>query len=122
METASGIWLKPDSSFEFFYSYGAIDRTGTGTWRPDEKDSSRIILNSRPRPAVDFALVKSTHTNDTVTSIQISDKNEMLLSYMHIRAHTPNGIVDNTTDSHGGWTMPKQPVTKIDILFELCPE
>ena len=32
-EMASGFNIKPDSTFEFFFSYGALDRFGTGTWQ-----------------------------------------------------------------------------------------
>ena len=30
METASGFRLNADSSFDFFFSYGALDRSGKG--------------------------------------------------------------------------------------------
>jgi hypothetical protein len=122
METASGILLNPDGSFEFFYSYGAVDREGKGTWRHDSIDSNKIILNSRPRPPKDFALLDSGHSMGPVSIIQISHQNTMLLSYMYIRAHTAQGSVEKRADSHGTFTMAKQPVQKIEILFELCPE
>ncbi len=33
METASGFKLNEDNTFEFFFSQGALDRTGSGTWQ-----------------------------------------------------------------------------------------
>ena len=33
METASGFQLSADSGFQFFYSYGALDRFGKGKWK-----------------------------------------------------------------------------------------
>src|SRR5450432_943541 len=53
METASGFLLKPDSSFQFFFSYGALDRHGSGKWAVKE---NKLILNSAARPEYDFAL------------------------------------------------------------------
>ena len=47
METASGFKLNPDSSFQFFFSYGALDRMGSGKWTVR---GNELILNSRPRP------------------------------------------------------------------------
>ena len=35
METASGFKLNPDSTFQFFFSYGALDRSGSGTWKQE---------------------------------------------------------------------------------------
>ena len=37
-EVGSGFLLKPDSTFQFFFSYGALDRQGSGTWRIKEKE------------------------------------------------------------------------------------
>jgi hypothetical protein len=36
METASAILLKPDHTFEIFFSYGAMDRQGSGKWALDQ--------------------------------------------------------------------------------------
>src|ERR1051325_4784902 len=44
METASGIQLNKDSTFQFYFSYGALDRYGSGKWSV-QKDN--IILDSK---------------------------------------------------------------------------
>ena len=43
METASVIQLNPDFTFKFFYSYGALDRYGSGKWAIED---NIIELNS----------------------------------------------------------------------------
>ncbi|GAO43494.1 hypothetical protein [Flavihumibacter petaseus] len=53
-EVASAFRLKPDSTFEFFFSYGALDRTGTGRW---SVAGGRIVFQSRPWPGSDFRLL-----------------------------------------------------------------
>ena len=35
METGSGLMLRPDCSFEWFFSYGALDLAAKGRWQPD---------------------------------------------------------------------------------------
>jgi hypothetical protein len=51
METASGFKINEDSSFEFYFSYGALDRYGSGKW--NIKNDS-IILNSKLFPRERF--------------------------------------------------------------------
>ena len=51
METGSGFKLNKDSSFQFFYSYGALDRYGSGKWK---LENHKIILNSKPYPGQRF--------------------------------------------------------------------
>jgi len=121
-EMASELVLKPDHSFEFLYSYGAVDRGGKGHWEIDKNDSSRIILNSAKRPLWDFALLSTKNTNDDRTVIKITDPNKMLLSYVSARIHTANNVIEKRSDREGYIIIPKQPITKIELLFELCPE
>ena len=42
-ETAAGFKINKDSTFEFFFSYGALDRSGSGTWA---YKSGRVLFNS----------------------------------------------------------------------------
>src|SRR5687768_17783125 len=56
METASGFKLNTDSTFEFFYTYGALDRYGSGTWKQVD---NIVTFNSRTQPGRDFAILKS---------------------------------------------------------------
>src|ERR1700754_5195768 len=71
MEMASGLLLKPDSTFEFFFSYGAMDRGGSGNWQWNEKDSS-VILNTLNRHAADYALINSRKGTENLTVIRIT--------------------------------------------------
>ncbi|MBS1598000.1 MAG: hypothetical protein JST75_07225 [Bacteroidetes bacterium] len=119
METASVLELKPDSSFDFFYSYGAVDRYGTGKWSMHDNE---IILNSRKRPAIDFKMIESKITSDSVVAIQIIEKNKMLLSYVQCVISTSSGEYEISTNSDGVATFPRQSLTKISLLFRLCPD
>lgn len=121
METASGLLLKPDGTFEFFFSYGAVDRGGSGKWEWNEK-SNVIILNTTDRHDADYALVQSRKDTGKLTIMRVTDPNQMLLRYTQFRVHTANGIIEGETDANGYFSMPQQPVKKIELLFQLCPE
>ncbi len=119
METASVIELKPDSSFEFFFSQGALDRYGRGKWIV--KDSS-IVLNSAARPAKDFALLSSKTTPGNFTTVALVEKNTMILPYTEVTLRAGNKTLKQTTNSHGEVHFPKQAVSSISLLFTLCPD
>ena len=119
METASVFELKPDSSFEFFFSQGSLDRYGKGTWH---KEADSIVFNSRPRPDKDFAMVSSKTTTDNFVTVKLVEKNTMILPYTEVTIKTGDKVLRQTTDSHGEVHFPKQSVTIISLLFRLCPD
>ena len=81
MEVGSGILLKDDYTFQMFFSYGALDKTGEGTWK---KQGDFVILNSGTRPANDFKMISSKKKGSGIT-IQVSDANTNILRYMACR-------------------------------------
>ena len=119
METASGFKLNSDSTFEFFFSYGALDRYGSGTWKVE---NGNIIFNSRPQPDKDFVLIKSAKVPGNQTTLKIVDQNEMIVRY--VNATFTNGInrIEENTDSEGLIRLPKQPIDSIDLIFTICPD
>jgi hypothetical protein len=120
METASVFELKPDSSFEFFFSQGALDRGGKGKWTV--KDGKLILNSTDKRPAKDFALVNSKTVPGNFTIIKMVDKNTMILSYTDVTIKTPGGILQQSTSSQGEIRFPKKNATDISLLFRLCPD
>lgn len=120
METVSVFDLKPDSSFEFFFSQGALDRGGKGKWTI--KDGKLILNSTDKRPARDYALVSSKKVAGDFTVIKMVDKNTMILSYSDVSIKTPAGNLQESTDSRGEVQFPKKNVTEISLLFRLCPD
>ncbi|MBX2922435.1 MAG: hypothetical protein KF746_09610 [Chitinophagaceae bacterium] len=121
-EVASQLWLKEDGSFEFFFSYGAVDRTGKGRWTVNATDSGRLVLNSETRPSRDFALTASSKTKDRLVTIKINDPNTAVLPFVLARLHTTTGVVEKRADSKGYITVPLQSINKIEIALELCAD
>lgn len=119
METASAILLKPDSTFELYFSYGAMDRQGHGKWR---LENGKILLNSRPRPQLDFALVTSKASADDFITIKIVDSNAQILPFFEASIKTPEGEKYGRMNQEGIYQIPKTKVTAIDLFFTMAPE
>ena len=119
METASGFQLKPDSTFQFFYSYGIQDRFGRGRWTVQ---NDQIILNSRTRPDLDFKLLEEKTIADDSITIVIKDANEALLRYVQCRIQTKNGIREQKTNNEGYAKFKKEPADSLALLLTICPD
>lgn len=119
-EMASGFQLKADSTFEFYFSYGALDRYGTGKWN---FINNKIILNSKPRPGNDFKLVNSSRTNNDFVTVHIQEKNTMLLPFVYAFGNTlKEGEYPTKADSHGMIKLPANNLDTLHLLFEFTPE
>ncbi|MBK7428949.1 MAG: hypothetical protein IPI60_18960 [Saprospiraceae bacterium] len=57
MEMASAFKFNPDFTFEFYYSYGAVDRQAAGTYK---LDGNNIILTSDKAAGLDFHIIKES--------------------------------------------------------------
>ena len=118
-EVGSGFLLMPDSTFQFFFSYGALDREGSGTWVLKDK---RITLNSRRRPDHDFAVKSSKKSDDNFITIRITDNNTQLLKYVYAKMEFTDTIMEGMTDQRGEIQFPKKEVKNLSLVFQFCPE
>lgn len=119
MEVASGFLLKPDSTFQFFFSYGALDREGSGRWRVK---NSQIILNSRPKPSADFALIKSKIVDNDFTTIKIIGDNKNFLRYVYGHLKFSDTTIEENSNEEGELKIPRKGVENISLVFEFSPE
>jgi hypothetical protein len=119
METASAILLKPDSTFELYFSYGAMDRQGHGKWQFED---GKVVLNSRPKPETDFALVTSKATPDEFTTVKIVDSNQQILPFFETLIRSGAGEKYGKMSQEGIFQIPKARTNGIDLFFTLAPE
>jgi hypothetical protein len=119
METASAFALKADSTFEFYYSYGAVDRYGKGKWY--QKGDS-IVLNSDEKHTSNFKLVKSEQHPGKDLTIKFSNPDRNLLSYLSCLARSSKEQDFGRTDNNGIATIPLKSADSLYVVFELCPE
>lgn len=119
-EMVSGFQLKADSTFEFYFSYGALDRYGAGKWN---FINNKIILNSKPYPGNDFKLISSSNTSNDFVIINIEEKNSMLLPYVYAFGNRlKEGDYPVKADSHGMIRLSATNLDTLHLLFEFTPE
>lgn len=74
-EMAAGFTFRADSTFQFFFTYGAADRSAIGTWKAR---GDTLFLKSRKEAGKDFKTVKESPKGNGYT-LQISDPNPFLI-------------------------------------------
>jgi len=118
-ETASGFKLSPDGAFRFFFTYGAVDRYGSGHWTID---NDHVLLQSRPWVGNDFAGVDSKVVNENFITTKIVGGNPVLIR--HVFFSLRNGETGSwiKTNERGEAAFPLQPVTNVSMVFEFCQE
>jgi hypothetical protein len=118
-EMASGFLFRPDGSFQFFFTYGAMDRFGSGKW---VQNDGQLVLNSRTKPPYDFALVDSKLQSHDFINIKMDSANPSLLR--HVFCSLQNGVEGTwkQMSQYGDVQFPKQPVETISLILEFCPE
>lgn len=119
METASGFKLNEDSTFEFFFIYGALDRYGMGTWLVK---NGKLYLNSRSKPDQDFILLNSQQVPGDSTTIKITDNNPILSRYVHGSIKNGKQVNHASADEQGIVKFPGRAADSISLVFEFCPE
>ncbi|HTE34296.1 MAG TPA: hypothetical protein VK666_28145 [Chryseolinea sp.] len=119
METGSGFKLEADSTFQFFFSYGALDREGKGTWTVKNET---VVFNSAPRPGNDFALSGSKQTKDDSIIIKIIDSSGFFLSHVYCMLQSGEKKAEGVSNKEGIIKFPKQHINSLTLIFEFCPE
>ncbi|MBL0339831.1 MAG: hypothetical protein IPP71_02310 [Bacteroidetes bacterium] len=118
-ETASGFKLDADSTFEFFFSQGALDRTGSGKW---SIESDIITLNSPGKASNGFFIQKSEKTTKNKISVLVKEPNAMLLSFIYIRLKSNIETEFLKLGTDGSMELEAMDFSGIEFYFEICPE
>ncbi|GAB2828446.1 hypothetical protein [Ferruginibacter profundus] len=118
METASGFKLNTDNSFEFFFSYGALDRSGAGHWK---QEGNTIIFNSNKQQQ-DYTLLQSKKIPAKGITLQISGSNAQVnqLLYAIVKSGTKEETVKADSNGRMHFNMPA--ADSVVLLFEWCPD
>lgn len=119
-EMASGFLLQPDHQFQFFFSYGALDRQARGEWR---LEGDQVIFNSGKWPGADYTIVRSSQGHpDEGILVQLDHPNPMLAAYLHLSLS--GGQADSWLQFRGQGELRLEPqdFESLAIQFEFCPE
>ncbi|HRH65000.1 MAG TPA: hypothetical protein PLU53_01755 [Bacteroidia bacterium] len=119
MEIASGFRLNADSTFNFFYSYGALDRGGNGTWSVED---SVVLFNSKSRAGDAFLLSKSNKTKAGGLTVRIDDPNPFFKRYVHGFVKGKGGEEEQSSDHDGMLRFQQSACDSLLMMMEFCPE
>jgi len=118
-EMASGFLFRPDGSFQFFFTYGAMDRFGSGKW---VLNNGQVILQSRPKPPSDFTLVNSQSEAHDFITIKMESANPALLPYVYCSLENGADGSWKPMNQYGEVQFPKQALNSVSLILEFCPE
>lgn len=117
-ETGAGFRFLENGQFEFFFSYGALDRQGSGNW---VLEGDNLILNSAEGVS-DFLPGPSSKNSDSLVLIRITGGNNSINPFFTARIHTGDKIQKATARGTGELYFHPARVDRISIQFEFCPE
>jgi hypothetical protein len=114
-EMVAGFLFEKTGKFEFFYSYGAVDRNATGSFTV-KNDS--LFLKSDKIAGKDFT-IKSETKKGKGYSIKVVDKNSYLVRGVRCIFFYDNGkAIEEVTDENGEY---KTDLTKVDKIYLMHP-
>ena len=117
-EMASGFRFNSDSTFQFFYIYGASDRQASGTYKTD---GNNIILSGTKAPGNDFSLVQKKNSGSGVT-VSITDKNKMLTKSVVCLFSNGQDTVIAETNSDGIAVADMPDCKEIQLIHNYFPD
>lgn len=118
-ETASGFQLKPNYTFTFFFTYGGLDRYGSGRW---SQEKNTIVFNSRIKPARNFKLLSARRVNDNFVTVKFTDNNPAIVRNIECILYTPRGRQKLFTGNDGVVKFPKNTVDSLQVFSPLFPD
>jgi len=118
-ETAAGFLLKKDSTFEYFYTEGALDRYAKGVWISDGK---KIVFNTGPAHPSDYKLITKSVNPANNFVVRIVEVNKILQRYVFVTAFAKGVETTVQTNNEGLAMFPSKQVDSIRLKFQFCPE
>lgn len=117
-EMVAGFNFSADSKFEFFYSYGAVDRTASGTF---SVEGDTLKLKSNKEAGKDFT-VTTQSKQGTGYSIKFEHANQYLLHHILCVFFIGDKKEEVYTDNNGGVKVDFPHCDKIFVQHSLFPD
>jgi hypothetical protein len=118
-EVGSGLRFNADNTFDFFFSYGAVDRIAAGTWH---QKGDRLILEGPPKPEKDFVLVNSKKSGGRQLTIRITNPNRNYLSGIYCIIETAAGQLEGRSDQDGLIVIETTGVKQFNLVHSYFPD
>ena len=117
-ELVASFKFSPGNKFDFFYSYGAMDRTATGTF---SITGDTLHIKSDKEPGKDFT-IKSESKSGAGNHIQFEGADKYLLSNIRCSFFTGDQRRDEFTDMEGVIDIDLDHCDKIFVFHQLFPD
>ncbi|MEO6229909.1 MAG: hypothetical protein ABJB11_12150 [Ferruginibacter sp.] len=117
-EMVAAFNFSTNNKFDFFYSYGAVDRTATGSF---SIAGDTLKLKSDKEAGKDFT-IKSESKAGTGYRLQFEDANKYLLSNIRCSFFTGEERRDEFTDNNGVINIDLALCDKIYVFHQLYPD
>jgi hypothetical protein len=117
-ELVASFYFPDQERFEFFYSYGAADRTATGTYT---LDGTTVKLKSDKAAGNDFTIIRQEKRGGPIT-IKVTDPNPMLAEYVRALYFVNGQQLDTICNRMQEIIIPETPVGKIYLQHQLFPD
>jgi hypothetical protein len=123
-EMATGFNIKSDSTFEFFFSYGALERTGFGTWKKtiSMTGDTVLVLNSEAGKKPPLSVAKSSHKKENETAFQLLESSPGLSIYFLAVGITGSDTAYTYFNQQGEAILDGVAYDSLLVFFEFCPE
>lgn len=113
METGCGLKLNADLTFDFFYSYGALDRHGYGTWQKNKQNE--IELNTNYQDLLPFTISLEEKRENAGIKICIPNYNQILQKNTKIEIINNQISEEQVADKSGTFKFSTASVEKMII-------
>ncbi len=117
-EMASGFRFNSDSTFQFFYIYGASDRQAKGKYRTE---GSKIVLSGSKTAGKDFSLIQKKKSGNGMT-VSITDKNKVLMKSVVCLFSNGKDTVIAETNSDGIAVADMPDCKEIQLIHNYFPD
>lgn len=117
-ELVAAFRFQENGHFDFFYSYGAADRSATGTYTIE---GDLVKLKSDKEPGNDFTILKKEKRGAGI-AIKISDPNPYLAGYVHAIYFVDGSQQLAECNSRQEIIIPDPAVEKIYLQHQLFPD
>jgi hypothetical protein len=117
-ELVSGFKFSKDGKFQFFYSYGAIDRNATGTYTVD---GETVILHSDKEPGKDFK-ISTQNKHGKGYHLKFEHPTTYLTQHIVCIYYIGGIRYDENTNNDGGINLPIPVCDSIYVQHELFPD
>lgn len=112
-EVGSGLLLKQDQSFEYFFTYGAADYTSKGSWRQDKGSVYLTTTGTEEKP---FRVKKTAKGSADVIRVYVQAPNGQGVPHMDVKLTTASGELTERTTQDGVAEFPAKGMPKTIFL------